>query len=1407
MAREAMKDPRRWLWRALWLVTGLLVLAGLALGVAVVMLKGAYGAALARDVADGREIAGYGRLEVGPVRGDVLGRFRIEELAIRDAEGVWLEAEDIEVAWSPLALAGRVVDIDLAAARSVRILRRPAREDREPGPAGAGGGFDPTRWRLNLDQARIDEFALADGVAGPAATLGLEARLTRRDGAWRGALSAERTDQPGDRVSLDFTVAETLEATFDLAAAADGPIAALLGLSGADLAGRGDLSGDLTAGQGRADIRIAGTRAAELAADWSSGRLAVTGRVDPAMLPRFEAAARRLSGPVRLSAEIPFGEAGLTGLDMDGAVLDVSSGALSLNARPGPERTLDVVAELGPGALALLTGDRLTADAARAQGRLDLSGERRFEGAIRGEGLAAPGGVFLAAFEGPVTLSGPVTAPRARWRLATEGPSLGAAQADALLGQAADLRGEAVWRRPASVLEFARFEIDAAAGRVSGSASVALGARRWRVEARASDFDSAALTDQVAGAGRVSLEAEGGFDGVVRAEAAFDGFAPAGALAGTVSAPLSGSAQIVRTAAGALRFEAVTLNSPELRLDGGAALEGDVWTVQGDAVWSGEAPVSALTLDGALTARFEARHASDGIEARIEARAPSLSAGPETVSGARLRLDAAGPLDALSGQARLTGEGARGPVDLNARFEPNSDGVRVSALEGRLAGFEIEGGGAAGPQTLDLQARLTPETGFGQAALDARIEAGAVRVEARAEDLVFADLSYLDSARLTLAGPLDAAAVSFAADGAYGARFQAEGQGRLSLAGDDRALTASLEGRYGAVTVASREPLRVRFAPDLEVEADLSLGEGRGVLSYAGGSAPRLSARLENAPAALLSLRRAREPVEGVVSGEADLSRSQGGWTGSARLNGSGLRAARTPEAGALAGGVAVTLGPDGLSLRADASGADLSAQGDLFIETGPVTDVAALADPQAGLRGQVRAEGRIGDFAAFHIDPAQRLSGRIDLNADVSGVLSDPVVVGAASLSDGRFLDARAGLELQALEAELDLTRQGARLTRLNAADGQGGTLTGEGRLDIAEPLAAEAELRFTRFRLADRHDMEAVGTGDVRFGLQDGQGRVSGAAVIDRADIRPNGRGRAPAPQIEVREINRPAGLDPAPARSTGPPIALDYQVSAPRRVFVRGGNYDTEWAFDLAIAGTASDPDLTGEARLVRGRADLLGRSFDLERGQVVLDGDPGQARLDVAAVNARPDLTARIEVEGALNAPQVRLTSEPALPEDEVASRILFGQSAGNLTALQAAQLAGALASLSGGSGLDPLGALRQAAGLDLLGVRRNAAGETVVSGGRYLTDDVFLQLEGAGVGAAPTTRIDWTLAPRVTLSSSLDARGRAGLALSWRLEYDADPFDRMELFAGFRDRLGLGGEAEPGEPADDETAPD
>ena len=94
-------------------------------------------------------------------------------------------------------------------------------------------------------------------------------------------------------------------------------------------------------------------------------------------------------------------------------------------------------------------------------------------------------------------------------------------------------------------------------------------------------------------------------------------------------------------------------------------------------------------------------------------------------------------------------------------------------------------------------------------------------------------------------------------------------------------------------------------------------------------------------------------------------------------------------------------------------------------------------------------------------------------------------------------------------------------------------------------------------------------------------------------------------------------------------------------------------------------------------------------------------PVDPRLDIVAEGDANGVSAKIAINGSALKPQIAFSSVPALPEEELLSRMLFGSSITQISAPEAVQLASALASFRSGGGLDPINKVRNAIGLDRL----------------------------------------------------------------------------------------------------------
>ncbi|QDZ11244.1 hypothetical protein FPZ08_11015 [Devosia ginsengisoli] len=146
-----------------------------------------------------------------------------------------------------------------------------------------------------------------------------------------------------------------------------------------------------------------------------------------------------------------------------------------------------------------------------------------------------------------------------------------------------------------------------------------------------------------------------------------------------------------------------------------------------------------------------------------------------------------------------------------------------------------------------------------------------------------------------------------------------------------------------------------------------------------------------------------------------------------------------------------------------------------------------------------------------------------------------------------------------------------------------------------------------------------------------------------------------------------------------------------------------------------------------------------------------------------------ITVFVTVSGRASDIDVSFSSSPALPQDEVLSRLIFNRSMGELSPLQLAKLAGAAAELVGGGGNGLVDSLRGAAGLADLDLVTDDDGNVAVQAGTYIQDNVYLGVQAGANGQSKVTiNLDVTSDLKVTGATSQD--GNSSLGVFYERDY-------------------------------------
>jgi translocation and assembly module TamB len=773
----------------------------------------------------------------------------------------------------------------------------------------------------------------------------------------------------------------------------------------------------------------------------------------------------------------------------------------------------------------------------------------------------------------------------------------------------------------------------------------------------------------------------------------------------------------------------------------------------------------------------------------------------------QMRLNAAG--GSLDGNLRADLDTGLASGSLAARIPDLSrwSGLAGTPLAGSVEmrlGLDARGGG----QGLELTANGRGlEFGDGSS----RPAVGRFDVKASLADLW---RSPTGSGRVSLSGVSAGAAQLSTADlsfsgtrpGHFGFRGEASGKplsasfaGEAGIANDSAELRLDrFAGTLDATPLRLDRPLTLSRRGNELAFSGLALRFGRGLIAGNGavrGETLSLAVRGDGLSLADAARLAGANPMHGALSfslhADGTLAAPRGRLSADLRDFGLGVAAK-----GKQSLGLSATANWNGRSL--DTQGRVTGLPGDriAFTASAPLvlsrTPLSLSAPPQGRLAMRIEGGGSLDHFADLLPLGEDRLSGKFAIDLTVGGTVGNPEAGGRITLSHARYLNFGTGAVLTGMQATILGNRDRLTLTSLTAGDGASGKLSAQGTVALTGRSAPSLDLsaRLDGFRLAARDEAVVSASGRVRVTGPLTSPTVNAPLTIDRAEITLPERLPPNVVVLNVVEVNGRSGkpLTPAALQPAAPAFTatLNITIDMPGRVFVRGHGLDSEWRGRLAIAGTSAAPRISGSLEAIRGSFDLLGKSFRLAQSRITFDGG---AKLDpvldiVAEVNAG-GVTAQVKIGGFLSSPTVSLTSTPAMPQDEVLARVLFGRGVGQITAAEGLQLATAAAALTG-RGPDVLGRLRSGLGLDWLsfgggpvGVARsilnpNASGSATsgnaVSAGKYIAEGVSV---GITQGVSPPTSkvtVEIQLTPRLTLQTEAGQNTGTGIGLNYNFDY-------------------------------------
>ena len=841
------------------------------------------------------------------------------------------------------------------------------------------------------------------------------------------------------------------------------------------------------------------------------------------------------------------------------------------------------------------------------------------------------------------------------------------------------------------------------------------------------------------------------------------------------------------------------------------------------------AAAASTQLAGALSLDATVRGDLDQPGATLKVRGSKIEAAGRPLGTVTADLDANDLIAAPQGDLAATVMADRDPLTLKTRFSKNDSVLQLSDLSltgpGRLrldgglkldtAGPSANGKLVGGIQDLGGLQPLVGQALSGSLKLDVRadatkgqsakatvngssiavpgvIEIGSVNLNAALADLLGkpridttltarnVNRQNVDLPLTTVKanGPLDAVDVTLATDG--NAFYPLKLDAATTIRRDGQTMRIDLTKLQGSVAdkpLRLQQPARIEIGPAVTALSDLDLRFDQASLSGSAklaGQRAKGDIRLRDLQLASLEPFGA-PPLVGSLTADLGLDGTVGAPKISLDASGKGIG---VKGVGADAGA------PLDLQLNARTTGKrvdgelDLTGLGNAALTISVdaplqlVLQPFAVAVPPTGrFAGSMRGELDLAKVALLAALDGQRVEGGLISDLTFGGTLQKPQANGTLRLQNVNFADTSSGAAMRDLNLTVQAEGQRVLLQKLTATDGNSGRLDGSGQADLGSPdLPFSASVSLKDFQPLYRDDLIASIGGKLDLKGDKSAASVVGRFLIDRAEITipSGGSGGGNIPVIEVNDgSNVEPGAGAAPTKPYQ--IKLDVVVDMPERIFVRGRGLESEWGGKVTAEGTAAKPVVTGQIAVKRGFINFLDRRFDITKGTVALDGAvPPDPEIDLSASFKTDTITGILNVTGRATDPKLELTSDPALPQDEIMAQILFGRNVSNITPTQGLQLAAALNTLRGG-GPGIFDRLRQGLGVDTLDVGGEGANSSVKAG-KYLSDNVFLEVQqGVQPGSSKAT-VEVEVVPNVTVNTEVTEDSQTGFGVQWKYDY-------------------------------------
>ncbi len=418
--------------------------------------------------------------------------------------------------------------------------------------------------------------------------------------------------------------------------------------------------------------------------------------------------------------------------------------------------------------------------------------------------------------------------------------------------------------------------------------------------------------------------------------------------------------------------------------------------------------------------------------------------------------------------------------------------------------------------------------------------------------------------------------------------------------------------------------------------------------------------------------------------------------------------------------------------------------------------------------------EGRL-DLALFkgRVPGMREMKGAVDASLSLKGPVDRPEIFGEAVLREAEVFHQSMPQSIRDLTGTVFLEEGRFELRDLRGVMGEGEVQL-RGHAEWREgPLEMDFRFSGRRITLVVEETAKALLDADLTLKGKPEKMKLAGEINILRARY--------------FREFKKKFEKLPGGVRAGGEEgsdrgrellknLELDVALKAQDRFWISNSMAEIENSVDVHVGGTAGDPLLGGEVRLVRGEVTYYSRRFELYSGRIY-NSPPGinpvvEAQAEVVAGDTRIYLL----LEGPLRRPTLQLTSLPPHTQEDLIALLTVGHTRSGLEEQQGEALAVGAAIIFSTPVIEQFGeGAREVTGIEMIQVEPALGDEGAAARltlGTALSDRLFMSAsQSIGVTDDQQLRLEYQLFDYLSILGQQLQQGIYSLDLVVRFDFD------------------------------------